>query len=663
MSAVLERERRVTAGKRMTFLAGQELENDEAFWTHDTWQEDNESFHSSDAASSAEEDVFDSDFDESENDDEVIANEEMLGAAMEREIEQEERDSNNKKRHSAYTEVSNNKFGTKKKAFGPNGRKPPRTGPNGKRVVGDGLNAGIVLNVPPQYQKIYVPSRPPLLLSSTAPRNTPLHQPIILLSNPSIALPPESLTTTNTDSTTIQVNLHADSTNTATGTHVPPTTQSQTSLLDATVSSFELHPTSTKKKVSKPTLAATRIRRSSHENTMVSGGVRSRKSTKSIEKSDTEKTTPAPNGLKRGKQAFTQEQLLLEAVQETEPENERWILGQKRNQAMKDDIETQLRSNQSADKNTKAIERFVSRRGYYNTITFLDMDHIPYILQRRRSLSSSSCVEPVARPQCIITGKVAKFRDPQTGHGYHDVEAFRELRRRYEANELPALSTIHTTDVASTKDSVRMEALPVSDTTGRTTATASEGSTKMKPQKRSRSMPDKAGTKRATATSRRASNGKKRKEASTSKSNGKREDVLIPQMDTSSPSTRPRTTSTGGESINSLMKLHSAVYDYETISHSNHSRDNPRTHTNGTAASAPLSPPLSPGRKSPRVPKPTMKLLESARAAAIPSLMLQHPLIEHPPQQSFNTLDDDDAATTKSNAFATTQPTSEYVKN
>merc|ERR1712157_238201 len=36
---------------------------------------------------------------------------------------------------------------------------------------------------------------------------------------------------------------------------------------------------------------------------------------------------------------------------------------------------------------------------------------------------------------CVITGKKARYRDPKTKMGYHDLSAFKELRRRSEAGE------------------------------------------------------------------------------------------------------------------------------------------------------------------------------------------------------------------------------------
>ena len=684
MSAVMERERRATAGKRMTFLAGQELENDEAFWTHDTWQEDNESFHSSDAASSAEEDVFDSDFDESENEDDVIANEEMVGAAMEREIEQEERDHNNynKKRGSAYTEVSN-KLGPKKKAMGSGGRRPG-TGPNGKRIVGDGLNAGIVLNVPPQYQKNNLSRLSKPLHTPAVVPIVPQQQPLLCTTTPSSeSIQIEATRSTHIPDPKLHVALDINSTTPTTATIATDTTlnaSAQTSLLprpDTTVS-FQLHsssPTNKKKRESGPTLAATRIRRSSHENKITPlENIRSRKSIKTIDKLNNEKSPPATNGLKRGKQAFTQEELLLEAVQATEPENERWILGQKRNQAIRDDIETQLRNSQSSDKNTKVIEKYVSRRGYFNTITFPDMDHIPNILQRRRSLSTSSSEQQSkqTKPLCIITGKVAKFRDPKTGHGYFDIEAFRELRRRYEAKELPACEPKDRTEVAKV-NAVRLDAPTPMDMT--TMTNIPEGRTKVKPHRRSKATSNETGIKRKAATNGRKRNGKEMKGSNLSNENGHagtlgtNDNTLVEQIDdkVSPQSKRLRATSTGGESVHSTMTLHSEVYDYEIISPSNHVSDYPKNvnNHNGNTGSAnsniaklPLSPPLSPGRKSPRTPKPTVKVLESARAM-IPSLLLPQPLLQsqHP---ILNPLDDD---ATTSTPFPTSQQPTESVKN
>jgi hypothetical protein len=667
MSAVMERERRVTAGKRMTFLAGQELENDEAFWTHDTWQEDNESFHSSDAASSAEEDVFDSDFDASENEEDDIANEEMIGAAMERDIQQEERDHISKKRNSAYTETSH-KVGSKMKPFG--GRRS-MSGPNGKRVVGDGLNAGIVLNVPPQYQSNFT-SRPTITMQKLTPQQS--------VSTPSATVQRESTVsiTTNIPDPKLLIDHPIDTT--ATIDTIPPNkSPEKTVSWPDTIISIPLHPSSTKKekKVSGPTLAATRIRRTSNENKNSSpNNYRSRKSIKPNESKNTEKSPQqqqqqTSNGLKRGKQTFTQEELLLEAVQVTEPENERWILGQKRNQAMKDDIEIQLRNNQSSDKNTKVIEKFVSRRGYFNTITFPDMDHIPYVLQRRHPISPNVEHQLQQTPVCIITGKPAKFRDPKTGYGYYDIEAFRELRRRYEAHELPVCKA---TEVAGVHP-VHMNSTAEIDSTPSTGADVLIGRATVKVQKRAKSMSKVTGSKRKIVTNGRKVNGKE-----VNKSIAMNDTIKListdgkEDVDNSSLSKRPRIASTGGESINAniMINLSSKIYDYETLSPStqawNHSNNGnnccngTNTNTASTIASPPLSPTLSPGRKSPRTPKPTAKLLENAARAIIPALSITEPQSPQHPLPTNHKVDDDAIMTSAPLPSAPQQP-SESVKN
>ena len=61
--AVQERERRSTAGSRMTSLVGQAAKDDDEFWNHSTWlEEEDGSFHESDEDSDARRDTFDYDY-------------------------------------------------------------------------------------------------------------------------------------------------------------------------------------------------------------------------------------------------------------------------------------------------------------------------------------------------------------------------------------------------------------------------------------------------------------------------------------------------------------------------------------------------------------------------------------------------------------------------
>lgn len=56
------------------------------------------------------------------------------------------------------------------------------------------------------------------------------------------------------------------------------------------------------------------------------------------------------------------------------------------------------------------------------------------------SETSESPPQEKKQETCVITGKIARYRDPKTMMGYHDIDAFRELRRRVEAGELKVSS-------------------------------------------------------------------------------------------------------------------------------------------------------------------------------------------------------------------------------
>ncbi len=105
-SAVSQRQRRKTAGTRLTELVGKAQDDDDAVWGHDTWGDEdgsgNESFHESDEDSAAKKDTFDSDFDisESDHDEEEAA----AGEEEERELHRVERSNKQKKSH--YVDVA-----------------------------------------------------------------------------------------------------------------------------------------------------------------------------------------------------------------------------------------------------------------------------------------------------------------------------------------------------------------------------------------------------------------------------------------------------------------------------------------------------------------------------------------------------------------------------
>jgi YL1 nuclear protein C-terminal domain len=534
MSAIQERERRVTAGKRINFLAGQELEQDEAFWGHDTWQEDSDSFHSSDVASQEDVDEFDSDFDLSENDNETTELEEQIGAAAERDIALEEREQ--KKRSGAYVDKA------KKKglpaARGKKGAGGGRPSTGGKRVVGEGLNAGIVLNVPFKYQKGYDPS---LAIIGTSAA-TPIPQHAVASSVvPRGDMPTAVVTDTVTSDPTAAI--------------------PQPALV-------QLPQSNKKAKISKPTLAATRVRRKNGKAFIASVGVPAGLSRKSSTKDE----QVSSNLLKRGKQAFTQEQMIIEAVQATEPENERWILGRRRSQAEKDDLEQFLVRSSNMDKHGKIVEKFVSRHGYLNTITFPDMDHLPDIIQyiSKQSRPMSAVIEPV----CAITGKIANYWDPKSGLGYFDIAAFRELRRRFDANELnldPVETEVRNGSKATTADEAKISDVESKSVKAASIRKSTVSGTKRKAQERK-------------------------------------------------PRPAKRTVDEAISHDQNGCELPSSTSIGKTANHerTDATRETPFDARVSSSIDV-LSPPLSPGRKSPRNRKPTSKVLENVLLQRMPS--------------------------------------------
>jgi vacuolar protein sorting-associated protein 72 len=407
MSVVMGREKRKTAGQRMTTLVGKAQEEDDAFWGHETWNEEdsgNDSFHESDEDSALRKDEFDSDFDDSETDNEK--EEEAAGEEEERELEKSERASRQRKT----TYVDSKAKGT---------RGGGRHG-GGKRIMGEGFNTGIVLNFPS---------------SQTADSSLSL-QPSHSLSQSATAA------AATTAAATATLALDAD-----TGSGLKH--RSSTSV-DEQIQRKSSSTKANNRKTGDPvlprsTIVSSRERRSTH-------GVRKlreNRSTPAKRESTTaasRKSTTHPSSKSAKRKRFAQEELLLEAVHETEPENQRWLFGRKR---VQDQSEKDANANAIRDKQRgKVVQKFHSRRGCLITLTFPEMDAVPEILTRRpqqkdpllqtapdTSLSSTHQQnhQPVL---CVITGKKAKYRDPVTNLPYHDLAAFKELRRRHE-NGIP----------------------------------------------------------------------------------------------------------------------------------------------------------------------------------------------------------------------------------
>lgn len=116
-------------------------------------------------------------------------------------------------------------------------------------------------------------------------------------------------------------------------------------------------------------------------------------------------------------------------------ENMRWILKQQR-------LEDEAKEDEARPKQHKALaSRYVSRRGYVDTIFFPDAYYLPPVLCQLPFSADSKAEggEGAGDGQstdrlCKITGAPARYKDPLTGYRYADASAFRELRKRYGAS-------------------------------------------------------------------------------------------------------------------------------------------------------------------------------------------------------------------------------------
>jgi YL1 nuclear protein/YL1 nuclear protein C-terminal domain len=350
----------------MTSLVGNAQEEDDAFWGHETWADDdsgNESFRDSDQDSAHRKDEFDSDFNDSETDNED--EERAAGADKERELLRQER--SNRQGKSNYTDVAKAGRGMMQK---------PR------RAFGNGMNAGLVLNVPPS------------MVSNSAVSTTSIPG-----SGSGSAMPIQTLAAA------------------ATGSSLPP----------VPLSPPAKRPRLTSERGVNATLASARQRRSQSKKRD------SRNTMPTYSETASQQSNKRPRshvGLtkKEKRRQYFQEELLLEAVKETEPDNHRWLLARKRVQESADQDKDAMAALRDKHRGKNVIQKYHSRRGCLITLTFPEMDAVPELLTRKS--------EPPKIPErlvCIITGKPARYRDPKTGKGYFDSAAFQELRRRHEA--------------------------------------------------------------------------------------------------------------------------------------------------------------------------------------------------------------------------------------
>jgi len=436
-AAVLSRSRRKTAGARMTSLAGKAAEADAAFWSHETWNEEggfgrskadgSDDDDDGDGSSDSDEDgsgsissgagsyrlsdeddedrvdQFDSDFDRSE-DEEDEEEAERRAAEREKEMQREERRSNKRGKAGAYVDIaaSAGRELMKKRV----GSKKAKSGKKVRVGMGDGANAGLVLNFPGA-----APAGAPGI--GMGARNT----------TGSMQAPPQLR----------QVVKKAPTPASAVPAAVVPS--SPTTRRASRAKAKKKTATATKRTLRTATLVksvetAASIKAASKQTAKRQALIASRQRANPVKK------------------RFTQEELLIEAATVTEPENERWILGRKRIMEEAEMLQNTLHGKhhhrggggggQGGD--AKVISKFHSRRGCLNTITFPDMDMVPDVLSgnhkrhyHRHHHPGDGTYDPAV---CVITGKKARYRDPKTMLGYHDIAAFKELRKRLESGEL-----------------------------------------------------------------------------------------------------------------------------------------------------------------------------------------------------------------------------------
>ncbi|KAL3769342.1 hypothetical protein ACHAW5_002927 [Stephanodiscus triporus] len=470
-AAVLERSRRSTAGKRMSSLVGKAQEDDDAFWSHSIWSEagggfadgrsrkrrrdeeaespsssteeegseggggsgsgdevdsasDGEgSYRMSDEDSAAAADQFDSDFDESESDE---GGEEGEGEGeAERELQAEQR------RDAASKRKKNQRLGVTTLQSSSAGRelmkkktaRVTRRGP-----LGEGWNEGLVLNWPPP---------PPPSDGTVGPQISDSKLTIVPVIDSMPAIPAIAETTNPP-----QIPSH-------------PTTH-----LSADTVRIDKETPGLPPQHNFP-IAATSAPASPSPSTKNANHKHSPTKLKNQLKQEAISERKKSQRLK-----FTQEELILESIKFTETENAKWLNARKRSKEETAQLEKSTGSSfKRSSSNQQPISRFHSRRGCHTTFTFMDMDHLPEILsrghaspsvghstsyacsttptRRRRFGSSSSEASESTQPtpekkyeKCVITGKIARYRDPKSMLGYHDLDAYKELRRRLDAGKL-----------------------------------------------------------------------------------------------------------------------------------------------------------------------------------------------------------------------------------
>ena len=470
----------------MQSLLGKAQEDDDAFWSHSIWAEggggfssgrkrqrdddkddssssssgsgsdsdsisDGEgSFRMSDGEDEAAVDQFDSDFDESESDDEEEGGE----GATERELIAEEK----RKKVSQKKKRQQVAFQGKGSSGGRDLIKKKKGAMTKRGPTGEGWNAGLVLNWPDVQPAL--PSGELLGQAAAKPAAVaPQLAPPTYVSLGNSSLPAQQSSPSKPQHTAVTQ---------PTSTAAPKITQQSS-------------PIATKLNSKTAAKSAAMPRHN------LRGGTATSKPKQAARAKATQQQQQRPAVIDKKnntthKPRITQEELIIEAIKSTEMENSKWLNARKR---VKEEAAHRENAAKAKSINHTPVSRFHSRRGCNNTLTFMDMDHLPDILTRshprktsagdtstmrsprKRRTDSSTSNGSTSSPEiekeqtkCVITGQVARYKDPKTMMAYYDLDAFKELRRRLDAGELTKKEK---KKKAATKQSTKRKAPPSGD--------------------------------------------------------------------------------------------------------------------------------------------------------------------------------------------------------
>jgi hypothetical protein len=496
------RDRRATAGKRMTVLVGKAQEEDEEFWGHDTWASDNgeasedESYNVEEEAEVNKVDVFDSDFNDSEEeeDDENNEAEELElrrqekrqttmaaaaskyrgGAARRITIHDQSSSGETYNKVAEYfhptvveaariqyrtlfaTAVAKTQTAAATAATSSTARslilKKKSKEKQKRSVTGTGWNAGIVLNLPNSAE----------ILSNALQklkdmqqdfeekeRQSKVQQQVVEQQEQQCPLIDQPHRIDNSmiqhDNNQSETKMWKGSTVTKTAAAIDVKEHSRQSpsqsINEIKVASYANEYSPAIKK-SLRTLRAKTLEQTPPD--APSQPKQNMKALAAPATSTTATTATAPPDKQKldRKHVPTQEEMLIEAANETEPENERWLLSRQRfaaaggSNGIASGNKITINKKHSAvdsskNNNHPVIQRFHSRRGCYNTITFPEMDLIPEFWRKFEKRRDFTINNNAKNRTCVITGQPAKYCDPKTGFQYANLEAYQEIKRLY----------------------------------------------------------------------------------------------------------------------------------------------------------------------------------------------------------------------------------------